>query len=134
MLVAKAIWFAMVREVMKHIRTDHLHFFATDLDEAIKFYTDMGFEFVHKLEHGGRAAAQLKSETGLIIDINLTGVADNPGFSHYAILVDDIEKAAEELKAKGYEMDGPTTNKDTKRKIITVRDPNGFLVQFVQNE
>jgi catechol 2,3-dioxygenase-like lactoylglutathione lyase family enzyme len=126
--------FAMVIVGMKHIRTDHLHFFATDLDEAIKFYTDMGFEFVHKLEHGGRAAAQLKSSTGLVIDINLTGVADNPGFSHYAILVDDIEKAAAELKAKGYEMDGPTTNKDTKRKIITVRDPNGFLVQFVQNE
>ncbi len=126
--------FVMVRVGMKHIRTDHLHFFATDLDEAIKFYKDMGFEFIHKLEHGGRAAAQLKSETGLVIDINLTGVADNPGFSHYAILVDDIEKAAKELKAKGYEMDGPTTNKDTKRKIITVRDPNGFLVQFVQNE
>jgi catechol 2,3-dioxygenase-like lactoylglutathione lyase family enzyme len=124
----------MVIVGMKHIRTDHLHFFATDLDEAIKFYTDMGFEFVHKLEHGGRAAAQLKSSTGLVIDINLTGVADNPGFSHYAILVDDIDMAAEELKAKGYEMDGPTTNKDTKRKIITVRDPNGFLVQFVQNE
>ena len=117
---------------MKHIKADHLHFFATDLDEAIRFYTDMGFEFIHKLEHGGREAAQLRSECGLVIDINLTGVADNPGFSHYAIQVDDIEKAAEELKGKGYEIDGPTVNKDTKRKIITVRDPNGFLVQFVQ--
>ncbi len=117
---------------MKHIKADHLHFFATDLDKAIKFYTDMGFEFIHKLTHGGREATQLRSECGLVIDINLTGVADNPGFSHYAIQVDDIEKAAEELKGKGYEVDGPTVNKDTKRKIITVRDPNGFLVQFVQ--
>ena len=117
---------------MKHVRTDHLHFFATDLDEAIKFYKDMGFEFIHKLEHGGRQAAQLRSECGLIIDINLTGVADNPGFSHYAIEVKDIQKVADELKAKGYEMDGPTVNKDTKRKIVTVRDTNGFLVQFVE--
>jgi len=117
---------------MKHIKTDHLHFFATDLDEAIKFYEDMGFKFIHRLTHGGREAAQLQSECGLVIDINLTGVADNPGFSHYAIQVDDIDKTAEELKEKGYEMDGPTVNKDTKRKIITVRDPNGFLVQFVQ--
>ncbi len=117
---------------MKHIKADHLHFFATDLDDAIRFYTDMGFEFIHKLTHGGREATQLRSECGLVIDINLTGVADNPGFSHYAIQVDDIEKAAEELKGKGYEVDGPTVNKDTKRKIITVRDPNGFLVQFVQ--
>ena len=117
---------------MKHHKVDHLHFFATDLDEAIKFYKDMGFEFIHRLNHGGRKAAQLRSECGLVIDINLTGVADNPGFSHYAIQVDDIEKTALELKEKGYRMDGPTVNKDTKRKIITVRDPNGFLVQFVQ--
>ena len=116
---------------MKHLRTDHLHFFATDLDEAIKFYKDMGFEFKHKLEHGGRKAAQLSSESGLVIDINLTGVADNPGFSHYAIEVDDIGKLVDELKLKGYEIDGPTVNKDTKRRIVTVRDPNGFLVQFV---
>ena len=95
---------------MKHVRVDHIHFFATDLDEAIKFYTDMGFEFVHKLEHGGRAAAQLKSPTGLVIDINLTGVADNPGYSHYAIVVEDIEETAAELREKGYEFDGPTYN------------------------
>ncbi len=117
---------------MKHIKPDHLHFFATNLDDAIKFYTDMGFQFVHKLEHGGRAAAQMKSSSGLVIDINLTGVADNPGFSHYAIEVEDIEAVAEELRMKGYEMDGPTLNEDTKRKIVTVRDSNGFLVQFVE--
>lgn len=117
---------------MKHVSVDHLHFFATDLDEAVRFYRDMGFEFVQRFEHGGRAAVQMRSGSGLVVDINLTGVADNPGFSHYAIVVDDIERAAEELKGKGYEMDGPTVNRDTKRKIITVRDPNGFLVQFVQ--
>ena len=72
-------------------------------------------------------------DCGLVIDINLTGVADNPGFSHYAIQVDNINKTAKELKEKGYNMDGPVENKDTKRKIITVRDPNGFLIQFVEN-
>jgi len=30
-------------------------------------------------------------------------------------------------------VDGPIFNEDTKRYIITVRDPNGFLVQMVQN-
>ena len=47
---------------MKHISTDHMHFFVTDLDAAIEFYKDLGFEFIHKLEHGGREAAQLRSE------------------------------------------------------------------------
>jgi hypothetical protein len=49
-------------------------------------------------------------------------------------LIDDIEAAHKELEAKGYWVDGPVFNEDTKRHIITVRDPNGFLVQMVQKE
>ena len=118
--------------VMKHISTDHMHFFVTDLDAAIEFYKDLGFEFIHKLEHGGREAAQLRSGSGLVIDLNKTRASDNPGYSHYAMLVDEVDKTCEELKAKGYEVDGPVYNKDSKRKIITLRDPNGFLVQLVE--
>ena len=117
---------------MKHISTDHIHFFVTDLDAAIEFYQDLGFEFIHKLEHGGREAAQLRSASGLIIDLNKTRASDNPGYSHFAILVDEVERASKEYKAKGYEVDGPVYNKDSKRKIITLRDPNGFLVQLVE--
>lgn len=119
---------------MKHISTDHLHFFVTDLDSAIEFYKDLGFEFIHKLEHGGREAAQLRSESGLVIDLNKTRASDNPGYSHFAMLVNDVDAACEDLKAKGYEVDGPFYNKDSKRKIITLRDPNGFLVQLVEAE
>ena len=127
----------MVRDydlAMRHISTDHIHFFVTDLEAAIEFYKDLGFEFIHKLEHGGREAAQLRSESGLVIDLNMTRAADNPGYSHYAMLVDDVDGAYEDLKAKGYEVDGPVYNKDSKRKIITLRDPNGFLVQLVEAE
>ena len=103
-----------------------------DLDAGIKFYEDLGFELIHKLEHGGREAAQLSSPSGLIIDLNKTRVADNPGYSHFAMLVDDVETACKDLEAKGYEVDGPVYNKDSKRKIITLRDPHGFLVQLVE--
>jgi catechol 2,3-dioxygenase-like lactoylglutathione lyase family enzyme len=113
---------------------DHIHFFSTDLDKAVKFYSDMGCEYVQKFEHGGREAVQLKTQFGLTIDINKTRASDNPGYSHFSILVEDIEKAYMELKDKGYWIDGPVFNKDTKRHIITVRDPNGFLVQMVQKE
>ena len=119
---------------MKHIKMDHIHFFATDLDEAVKFYTDLGCEFVQRFEHGGREAVQLKTQFGTTIDINKTRAADNPGYSHLSILIDDIEAAHKELEAKGYWVDGPVFNEDTKRHIITVRDPNGFLVQMVQKE
>lgn len=119
---------------MKHVKIDHIHFFANDLDEAIKFYSDIGCEFVHKIEHGGREAVQLKTQFGMTIDINKTRAADNPGYSHFSILVEDIEDAYMELKEKGYWIDGPVYNQDTGRHIITVRDQNGFLVQMVQKE
>jgi hypothetical protein len=48
------------------------------------------------------------------------------------MLVNDVETASKDLKLKGYEVDGPVINKDSKRKIITVRDPHGFLVQLVE--
>lgn len=117
---------------MKHHKIDHLHFFASDLDEAIKFYTDLGCEVVQRFEHSGREAVQFKTHFGMIIDVNKTGAADNPGYSHFSILVEDIMVAYNELKSKGYWIDGPVFNEDTKRYIITVRDPNGFLVQLVQ--
>ena len=70
----------------------------------------------------------------MTIDINKTRAADNPGFSHFSILVEDINEAYKRLKEKGYWIDGPIFNKDTKRHIITIRDQNGFLVQMVQEE
>ena len=115
---------------MKHISTDHIHFFVKDLDEAIKFYKDIGFEFIHKLEHGGREAAQMRSESGLIIDLNKTLIADNPGFNHFAMHVNDVEEACEDLRAKGYDVHGPVYSNDSKRKIIAIRDPHGFMVQL----
>lgn len=45
---------------MKLLNIDHIHFFATDLDEAIRFYEDVGFMLVQRFEHGGREAAQLR--------------------------------------------------------------------------
>jgi catechol 2,3-dioxygenase-like lactoylglutathione lyase family enzyme len=117
---------------MKHLKIDHIHFFATNLDDAIKFYKDLGCEFIERFEHSGREAVQFKTHFGMIIDINKTRAADNPGYSHFSIMVEDIMIAYKELKSKGYWLDGPVYNKDTKRRIITVRDPNGLLVQLVQ--
>lgn len=117
---------------MTHKQIDHLHFYATDLKASRKFYEDIGFEFIREISHGDKPCIQMKSPGGLVIDVNETANVNNPGFSHYAVEVDNIEEMAKELSAKGYWIDGPTTNKDTKRFLLTVRDSNGFLVQFVE--
>jgi catechol 2,3-dioxygenase-like lactoylglutathione lyase family enzyme len=118
---------------MKIKAMDHLHFFTIDLDGSIGFYEALGFTLTRRHRHGGREAAQLAAG-GLTVDLNQTGAADNPGYSHFAVQVDDLEEAAGTLKARGYEADGPTFNQDTGRWILTVRDPNGFLVQMVKAE
>ncbi len=119
---------------MKLLSIDHIHFFATDLDEAVKFYEDVGFKIIRRFEHGGRKAAQLASGFGMTIDINETRATDNPGYSHFSVLVDDLGEASKALEKKGRRVEGPTYNEDTGRRIITVRDPNGFLVQMVEKK
>ena len=118
---------------MKIKAVDHVHFFATDLDRAVGFYEALGFTLTSKHRHGGLEAAQLAAG-GLTVDLNQTRAADNPGYSHFAVQVADLDEAHAILRGKGYNLDGPVYNQDTERWILTVRDPNGFLMQMVKAE
>lgn len=111
---------------------DHIHFFVTDLDKTIEFYQGIGFELVRKFTHGGRESAQMRSGE-IIVDLNLTRAADNPGYSHFSLKVDDLEEAVKRLRGLGWSFDGPVDVPETRRRIITLRDPNGFLVQLVDS-
>lgn len=53
----------------------------------------------------------------------------NLGYNHYAIRVEDIEGTCSELMDRGLTIDGPVYVEATKRKLATIRDPNGILVQ-----
>jgi catechol 2,3-dioxygenase-like lactoylglutathione lyase family enzyme len=111
---------------------DHIHFFVTDINKAIEFYQGIGFELVRKFIHGGRESAQMKVG-GIFVDLNLTKAADNPGYSHFSLKVDDLDEAADSLRERGWYFDGPLDVAETRRRIITLRDPNGFLVQLVES-
>lgn len=50
-------------------------------------------------------------------------------YNHYAIRVEDIEGTCSELVDRGLTIDGPVYVEATKRKLATIRDPNGILVQ-----
>jgi len=54
---------------------------------------------------------------------------DNLGYNHYAIRVEDIEGTCSELMDRGLTIDEPVYVEATKRKLATIRDPNGILVQ-----
>ena len=63
------------------------------------------------------------------MDLRQAKNIDNLGYNHYAIRVEDIEGTCSELMDRGLTVDGPVYVEATKRKLATIRDPNGILVQ-----
>ena len=113
---------------------DHIHFTVKDLDEAIEFYRKLGFTLVRRLDHGSEAAQMLIGSCGVIVDLHLAGSTQNPGYNHFAVSVEDLDYAVEELRSHGIDVDGPVIVQATGRKLATIRDPSGFLIQLVESE
>ena len=117
---------------MKPKGIDHIHFTVTDLEKAIEFYKALGLTVAERMAHGGESAQMVSEEGGLIVDLLRARNIDNPGYNHYAIKVDDIDSTCNELAEGGFAVDGPVYAEATKRKLATIRDPDGILVQLVE--
>ncbi len=119
---------------MRSLSFDHIHFTVKDLDETIEFYRRLGFTRVERMEHG-RESAQLKTPDGeLTVDLHLAKATDNPGYNHFAMTVDDLDRVVEELRGQDMAVDGTVYVQATRRRIATLRDPSGFLIQLVERE
>jgi predicted enzyme related to lactoylglutathione lyase len=118
----------------ENLGLDHIHIYVHDLEEAIQFYGTIGLEFVEYTQHGGKACIMKVPNTSILFEIQQTGVIENPGINHYAFLVDKLDELSDELKLKGLNVDGPLVSKTTGRRLTTIRDSHGFLVQLVQKD
>lgn len=119
---------------MRSLSFDHIHFTVKDLDEAIEFYKRLGFTRVERMEHGGESA-QLKTPDGkLTVDLQLAKATDNPGYNHFAMTVDGLDRFVEELRGQDMAVDRVVYVQATRRRIATLRDPSGFLIQLVERE
>jgi len=119
---------------MRSLSFDHIHFTVKDLDEAIEFYKRLGFNRGERMEHGGESA-QLKTPDGkLTVDLHLAKATDNPGYTHFAMTVDDLDRVVEELRGQDMAVDRVVYVQATRRRIATLRDPSGFLIQLVERE
>ncbi|MBN1682590.1 VOC family protein [Candidatus Bathyarchaeota archaeon] len=113
---------------------EHIHVYVNDLDDAIEFYKLIGLEFIEFTQHGGKACVMKSPKSNILFEIQQVGVIENPGINHYAFTVSNLEELCNELKEKGIKVDGPLISKSTGRKLATIRDPHGYLVQLVQQE
>jgi uncharacterized glyoxalase superfamily protein PhnB len=50
------------------------------------------------------------------------------------VTVEDLDAAISELEEQGIRVDGPVKVRVTGRRLATVRDPSGFLVQLVEKK
>jgi len=116
---------------MEILGFDHIHFTVKNLNEAIEFYGALGLELLGRLDHAGESA-QMRAPGGLIVDLHLAKATDNPGYNHFAISISDLDIAVVELEEKEIDVDGPVEVPATGRRLATIRDPSGFLVQLVE--
>lgn len=117
---------------MKVLGLDHIHFTVRDLEEALAFYKKLGFKLERRLDHDGESAQLRISPGGVVIDIHLAKTVENPGYNHFAVSVDKMDAAVKELRDQGFKVDGPFDVAATGRRLATIRDPSGFLLQLVE--
>lgn len=117
-----------------NLSIDHGHFLVRDLEASIEFFKKLSFEFVEFTQHGGKACMMKASGDNFILELQETNTIQNPGLNHLAFTVDELDDLCDELEIQGILVDGPIDNKNTGRRLATVRDTHGLLWQLVQRK
>ncbi len=130
-------------------RVDHIGIAVPDLDVAMKFYEEMfGMKVIHEEVNeeqgvrecmvavdGGGAQLQLLAPTGPESTIAKFIDRNGPGIQQMAYTVDDVEVAADALRAKGIRMlyDAPRRGTGGSRiNFAHPKDCGGVLVELVE--
>ena len=109
---------------------EHVAIYCKDIGESIKFYEKY---------FGGQPTAIRKGAAGYGFcfmriagapAIQLMESADRSGVHHYGFVTDDVDKVAEEFRAKGAQI--LRENRDGAGKLTTifVKDPNGLELEI----
>ncbi len=118
----------------------HVAYTVSDMEKSLHFYCDqLGFQKAFEIrdDKGKPWINYIKVGKNQFIELFYGGKRkecpqDEAGFSHLCLEVDDIQKAAEELKKKGVIIDvEPKQGKDLNWQCW-IRDPDGNRIEFMQ--
>ncbi len=125
---------------MKMTKVDHLGINTLDIEESVKYYTDMfDFRETGRADMGPLTLVYMENPEGIVLELyDLRGnviPGERPealqGFRHVAFFVDDIKAWNERLKSKGAEFTMELTRMpQIKRDGILVKDPNGYIIEL----
>ncbi len=126
------------------IGINHIGIRVTNLEQARKFYGDLGFEFLAG-PMGPEPVAIMEHPSGVNINFILnadSGIADNilmdvserhPGYTHMALDVNDINAVQATIENLGIEItEGPMTLPDG-GIMLFIRDQDKNVIEFHQN-
>ena len=104
-----------------------------DMDESIKFYTDvMGFKIDSQYDLGPAGAITLlKGEGETMVEI-IQNPVNEPGLFSMGMDVEDLDTTLEELKAKGAKVTMEPTP-ITVGTLAFIEDPNGIRIALIQH-
>jgi methylmalonyl-CoA/ethylmalonyl-CoA epimerase len=115
-------------------RIDHVAIVVKDLDESIRFYTEvMGMELDRVL-----SLPEFKLKVAFVTkdgaDIELMKFEDPSipiGVRHICALVPDVPKVAQELSQQDVEVVRPLAQNSLGLWYTMIRDPNGIIIEFL---
>ncbi|MBJ7353779.1 MAG: VOC family protein [Thermoleophilaceae bacterium] len=140
---------------IRHI--EHVGIVVDDFDEAIRFFTALGFESdgegpvegdwvgrIIGLEHVRADIAILKTPDGLckleLVKFNSpryeggegTEPSNAPGLRHILFAVDDIEASVAVVREQGFDLIGELYEYESTYKLCYVRGPAGIIVELAE--
>jgi uncharacterized glyoxalase superfamily protein PhnB len=105
-----------------------------DVDRAVAFYrSTFGFEQTYSFEQDGTTAYAFLRLEPLGIGIARRGSSDDPAFALW-LYTDDVDAAAEQLRAAGADELLPPTDQPWGERMSTFRDPQGITVHVATKD
>ena len=126
---------------------DHVAIAVQDLEESIKFYTNvLGFELKERRRTEGKQTAMISAvlKAGPVTVVLLQGTTPEsqvsrfvehfgPGVQHLALGVENLPEMAGELEAAGMEFDTTVISSPGLRQIFSKRDTgSGQMFEFIE--